>query len=227
MNLIDKLLYKYLGSKVTFSQCGEDVILDHIFRARGIENVSYLDIGTNHPVHASNTYFFYRKGGNGVCVEPNPSLCELIQSKRPKDTCLNLGITAQPQDPLDFYIMSPHTLSTFSKADAEALAKNPAYKITEVRKVPLEEYNKLVETYFPTPPHLVSIDVEGLNEEIVFSIDFSASRPLVFCVETTDYSETMISQKNQSIINRFAENGYLVYADTYLNTIFIDEKGFA
>lgn len=226
MKLIDKLIYKYLGSKVTFSQCGEDVIIDHIFRNRGINHISYLDIGANHPILSNNTYLFYRNGGKGVCVEPNPSLCELIQSERPNDTCLNLGVSTNTDKELDFYIMSPHTLSTFSKEDAENLALNPNYKIEGVKKVLLANYNSIVKKYFSIAPNLISIDVEGLNEEIVTSIDFSTNRPNVFCIETTDYSEVSFAQKNQNIIRKFTDNGYLIYADTYLNTIFVDANSF-
>lgn len=226
MRLIDKLIYKFLGSKLTYSQCGEDIILDHIFRNHGINRVSYLDIGTNHPVRSNNTYLFYRNGGKGVCVEPNPSLYRLIQSKRPKDTCLNIGVSADKNVELDFYIMNPHTLSTFSKADAESLTSNSNYRIESIRKVALEDYNSLVKRYFNTVPNLVSIDVEGLNEEIVASIDFSCGRPNVFCVETSEFSEDIISGKSQNIIKKFADNGYVVYADTYLNTIFVDIKDF-
>lgn len=226
MSIIDKVIYKFLGSKITFSQTGEDVILDHLFYNKGITQISYLDIGTNHPVYSSNTYLFYRKGNHGVCVEPNPSLCELIRSKRPKDLCLNIGVSAQAESSLDFYIMHPHTLSTFSRADAEALTKNPAYKIEAVKKIPLQSYNRILQNHFTAVPNLVSIDVEGLNEEIVESIDFTAGRPEVFCVETTEYTENASSKKNQNIIQKFTDNGYSVHADTYLNTIFVDAEKF-
>ena len=157
-------------------------------------------------------------------MEPNPELCKLIESKRPKDKVLNIGISGTAQEPLDFYIMEPHTLSTFSKTDAEALAKQAPYKIREVKKVPLMDYNQVVRQHFPKAPGLVSIDVEGLNEEIVMSIDLSSVRPNVFCIESTDFSTGEYSSKNDKIIRKFTDNDYFVYADTYLNTIFIDRK---
>lgn len=134
MKLIDKVIYKFLGAGITYSQSGEDSIMDHFFRNKNIHHVSYLDIGTNHPVHCSNTYLFYRNGGKGVCVEPNPSLCNIIRSKRSKDICLNVGIASKAETELDFYIMEPDTLSTFSKADAEELAKENDYTIREIKK---------------------------------------------------------------------------------------------
>lgn len=73
-------------------------------------------------------------------------------------------------------------------------------------------------------PHLVSIDVEGLNEDIVNSIDFSAGRPNVFCVESVEFSGKEAAKKNENIIKKFTDNDYVVFADTYLNTIFIDRK---
>jgi len=44
----------------------------------------------------------------------------------------------------------------------------------------------------------------------------------VLCVETMRYTEAGIGQKNQSLIQYLTDINYQVYADTGLNTIFID-----
>jgi len=72
---------------VSYSQCGEDRILRHIFSVFGIEKPTYLDIGAHHPVALSNTYLFYQKGATGVLVEPNPARYRELVRARPRDVC--------------------------------------------------------------------------------------------------------------------------------------------
>ena len=49
-------------AKKSFSQCGEDLIVDYVFKARGVGRPSYLDIGAHHPYWLSNTALFYERG---------------------------------------------------------------------------------------------------------------------------------------------------------------------
>jgi FkbM family methyltransferase len=220
----DRLLYKFLKFERTYSQCGEDKILSFLFRSHGKSKISYLDIGTNHPLMSNNTYTFYRQGSSGVCIEPNPHLCELIKKKRPRDTCFNIGLGTE-ETTADFYLMSAHTLSTFSKEDALSLDAEGKYKIKEILKIPVRTINSLLAENFEEPVDLVSIDVEGWNKKIVESIDFSQHRPFCFCVETVEFSESH-PRKLYSISEVFNRNDYSVYADTFLNTVFVDKRLF-
>ncbi len=224
MSFTDKLLYKFLKIERSYSQLGEDKILRSLFLSLGKRQISYLDVGTNDPVAINNTYLFYRGGSRGVCVEPNPALCELIEKTRPRDKCLNVGIGIEDGLVADFYLMSSHTLSTFSKGDAEQLDAEGIYTIQDVFKVPLMTMNTIIEDGFDQTPDLVSIDVEGWNEEIVRSFDFTRSRPICFCVETITFSETFDGLKLTGIVDFFESNDYLVYADTSINTVFIDKQ---
>lgn len=224
MSFSDKAIYKLFKAELTYSQTGEDKILSHLFNSLGKSRISYLDIGTNHPVMNSNTYLFYKKGSRGVCVEPNPELCKIIAKARPGDKCLNLGIGMTNKDQADFYLMSSHTLSTFSKEDAQNLDKGGNYKIKKVLQIPLKSINSIVKENFTSPIDLVSIDVEGWNEDIVESFDFNANRPFCFCVETLSYTEDNSGIKLERIFDIFRRNDYRVYADTNLNTIFLDNK---
>ena len=60
---LEKKLYpKFPLGNSSFSQCGEDLIVNYIFNLRGISLPSYLDIGANHPYFISNTALFHKKG---------------------------------------------------------------------------------------------------------------------------------------------------------------------
>lgn len=224
MTFFEKLIYKFFGGKLSYSQCGEDIIINHILKTYHINHFTYLDIGTNHPKKANNTYKFYSHGHYGVCVEPNLELVKLIKKIRPNDKCLNVGVSIEEDKEADFYIMNTHTLSTFSKTDAEQFEKEGKHSISKVVKVKLKNINNIIHENFNSCPEIVSIDVEGLNEEIVLSFDFNKYRPTILCLETITYSDNNTGIRLNNIIDFLIKNNYTLYADTNINSIFIDNN---
>jgi FkbM family methyltransferase len=209
----------------SFSQCGEDLISNFLFENYlRIPYPAYLDIGAHHPTYLSNTYFFYQKGCAGVCVEPDPTLYEVIRKKRPRDICVNAGVGASPESAADFYVMTERTLNTFSKKEADRYQSYGTQKIEAVVKIPLFSVNKILSDNFSSCPNFLSLDVEGLDLLILQSFDFNQFRPEVFCIETLTYVEDKSQQKIQEIIRHMEHAGYFVYADTFINTIFVDKK---
>ena len=228
-NYIDFLKSKFnKRPNISYSQCGEDLIVNYAFRHMDIEKPTYLDMGAHHPFHTSNTALLYKNGSSGVCVEPNPALFKYIQKKRKRDVCLNVGVGIDPeQKTSDFYIMSSSGLSTFSKSEAERFSKKEGQKIESIIKVPILPVNKIISDNFKNKPNFVSIDIEGLDFEVLNSFDFDKYRPEVFCVETLTYARYTKEQKLNNIIEFMKEKKYFVYADTYINTIFVDNDSWA
>lgn len=210
------------NARLSFSQCGEDLILSHLFGALSIPKVTYLDIGAHHPTYLSNTYLFYLRGGNGVCVEPDPSLIPAFGKQRPRDRHLNCGIGVTPGE-ADFYIMSTSTLNTFSKEDAERYVSYGLHRIVQTIRINVETVNDILRRYFKSAPHLLSLDVEGLDHSILQTFNFANCRPQAFCLETLSYTEDKSERKLDEIIDLMHANGYMTYADTYVNTIFVDK----
>lgn len=215
------------AGRVSYAQCGEDLILAHVFTALGLGKIRYCDVGANHPARLSNTFFFYVRGSRGVLVEPDPSLVPELRRRRPGDTCLNVGVGAVADPGATFYVLSNPALNTFSRADAERCASYGTLSIRSTLRVPVLTIAEVLRRHFPEPPHLVSIDVEGHETEIVASFDFASCRPPVFCVETLSYAEDKTERKNLEVGPLLAAQGYFVYADTYINTIFVDRAAWA
>lgn len=227
-NWVTRLINKVTHSSkvVSYAQCGEDLIINHLMGLLGIHNPVYLDIGAHHPTYLSNTYFFYKKGCRGVCVEPDPQLFNKIADKRKRDTCLNVGVGSDncSGDKMDFFIMSTPTLNTFSEEEARRYQSYGNQKIKKIVSIPLISVNELFATHFKETPNLVSIDVEGLDLQIVEAIAFDRFRPQVFCIETLTYTEDRTEKKIHEIIDLMFGRGYISYADTYINTIFVEKN---
>ena len=209
--------------KKSYSQCGEDLIIRHVFDALRIPAPSYLDIGAHHPSFLNNTRIFYDHGARGVNVEPDPSLFAAFLERRPRDTNLNVGIAGQTGE-LPFYVMSTRTLNTFSEEEARTADRSGKVKIEKIVNIPVLNVNDVIRDHFPAPPDLVSLDVEGLDFAILQSLDLSASRPKVMCVETITFSEIRQGKKIKKITELMIDNNYFAYADTNVNTIFVDKN---
>lgn len=229
--MIDKIYNKFrkiIGTAYinkSYAQCGEDLVIDFLALKFSWKTFSYLDIGTNHPKKFNNTYLFYKKGSRGVCVEPDKDLVKTIKFSRPSDITLNVGLSSGEESIADFYIMSVNTLNTFSKEDAEKLDKDGIYTIKEVVKVPLKNINTILsESFKGKTPNLISIDVEGWNEEIIRSLDFDKYQPELLCLETVTFATDNTEKKIDSIIEFVKGKGYFVYTDTFINTIFINQN---
>lgn len=232
-NLIRKFIFFFIKPEIrvvnkynTYSQAGEDRVLTFLFIDKKISKLSYLDIGTNDPINANNTYLFYSRGYRGVCVEADSSIIPLIKDKRAEDIIIHAGISVSDKKMADFYKFEAKGLNTFDKEEAlrrESFGNN---KIKEIVKVPLIGINQIIRENFKTYPDFISIDIEGLDYEVLKSLDFVKYPIPVICAETCTYSENHIRKKDYSIIDFLKTKGYEVYADTYINTIFVNKNWF-
>jgi len=204
----------------TWSQCGEDRILLHLFgdllESRSLQ---YVDIGANHPFHFSNTALFYKLGGRGVLVEPNPKLASVLRMKRSRDLVLQCGVSIGQQREADYFMFDAHTLNTFSAEEAARYIRLGQMQ-TGVIKAKLRGVNDILGMV----EHLdfVNLDVEGVDFEILRSIDWVTHRPKALCVETISFEMGGEPTKRGDIIEFVERQGYHLYADTHVNTIFVE-----
>lgn len=229
MNLVKRAIASFVYRtskkyKMSYAQCGEDLIVAHIFDVLCIGKPTYLDIGAHHATFLSNTYLLYKNGCKGVCIEPDPTLCAHFKAERKRDICLNVGIGVGIEKDAPFYFMSATALNTFSKKEAESIARLGKHKIEKVLSLPLISINEVIEENFNACPNFVSLDVEGLDVEILKSLDFEKHRPQVFCVETLTFADDRSGEKIEEIGEFMLSKGYFPYADTFINTIFVDKE---
>jgi FkbM family methyltransferase len=199
------------GARQIFSQYAEDIIMLDILKKKGIHRPSYIDIGAHHPIFGNNTYLFYRAGGDGVLVEPNPEMCRIAEKKRPRDTVVNAGAGARDGE-ADFYMFSQSTRSTFSKEQAREWEFTSGQKPT-VEKKRIISLDSIFRDYCTGgAPDIVSIDAEGLDAEIIGGLSWKA-RPKIFCIESDGALDALMKQ-----------HGYELKARIFQNSIFADSK---
>ena len=71
---------------------------------------------------------------------------------------------------------------------------------------------------------MLSLDTEGFDLALLKSLNHEKHRPLAICVETVGFSETLAKPKNNMITSILAPHGYAPYADTFVNTIYVDTE---
>jgi len=208
---------RYNDCNISFSQWGEDIIVNNIFNNLKYNSITYLDIGANHPIVLNNTWFFYLNNMKGVLVEPDPELCKLLKRYRKKDIVINSG--AGQKGNLTLYKFNNHSLNTFSQKEAESnLQKNNNYRIINKVSINILPINSIISENFDSYPNFISIDVEGMEMEILQDFNFETFKTEVFCIETYSWAE---DRRVVEIIDFMQKKGYRIYSETGLNTIFI------
>lgn len=227
MNLIKKVRQFAKGTHLqdvncrkSYSQCGEDIIVDYVFRLRGITNPSYIDIGANHPYFISNTAMFYERGCRGINIEANPQLVPAFQAARPENINLNVGI-GDKEGELDFYIMENNTMSCFSEKERDFLVCN-GQKLLRTEKIRLTTVSAVLSSYFnDTFPDFLSLDAEGMDFDILKSIDWEKYSPKIICVEAAEFSPIGAGKRRSELIDFLESKGFYEYANTNLNAIMV------
>lgn len=232
MGMFDSIFLQRLQQRVrerlgvyfrkSYSQCGEDLIVSYIFNTLKVARPSYLDIGAHHPYYLSNTYLFYRLGGRGVCIEPDPFLFRRFLRGRKRDTNLNVGMAGE-RGSLNLHVFTSRTLNTFSEEEAARFVA-AGHQQVSTHTIDVMTFAEIVRRCFDKAPDFVSLDTEGMDLQILRSIDFAEIHPTVFCIETITYSRTGEGKKLTDIDDIMIENGYMKYADTHINSIYVDRE---
>ena len=210
---------------MSFSQSGEDSVINYISSATGRKIKTYLDLGANHAVHYSNTYNFYTQGARGVLLEANPELAHELIEQRPEDIVINKCLAEKSGEKLDFYIMNGDGLSTCDyNAVQNFIKENPALKVTKKITIDSITINEIIDEYFSeNAPDVMNIDIEGMELAVLKMMNFEKFRPLVIICEMIEYKSVItIGEKNNEILEFMRKNDYQEFAFTGINSIFID-----
>lgn len=198
--------------RVSYSQEGEDLILYRIFEKK--KNGYFVDIGAHHPRRFSNTYLFYKMGWSGINIDPTPGSMEAFKRERKRDVNLEIGVGTEEKI-LDFYMFDEPALNSFDKEVSLKRDKETDYSIINTVLVQILPLHIILEKNLPKGQEIdfMSIDVEGLDVEILKSNNWNKFRPDFILIELLNWSPENESQLYMESI------GYEFFAKTF-NTVF-------
>ena len=204
-----------------FSQEGEDIVLkrylDHVKKG------FYIDVGAHHPKRFSNTYYFYKKGWNGINIDPMPGIMDKFNKFRKRDLNLEIGISTDSKH-LDYYIFNERALNTFSKENAELWSLKEPYKIKNILKIQTKTLKDILNENLPpnTTIHFMSSDVEGFENEVLNSNDWIKFRPMFLLIENHD--SLIFELDKLQIVEKMNTLGYILVSKLYYTLIFKDKN---
>ena len=221
-NIIEKLMIiknNYFDGYAlkSYSQEGEDMILRRLFEKQ--KTGFYVDVGAHHPKRFSNTQFFYKKGWKGINIDAMPNSMSLFNKLRPRDINLEIPVSDKKQK-LTYYMFNEPALNGFSKELAEKRASKNGYKIISVKDMETSTLEEILEKHLPHGQEIdfMSIDVEGLDLQVLKSNNWKRFRPKFVLVEILGSSINDIA--NSKEYKYLSGVGYEVFAKTVSTVIF-------
>jgi FkbM family methyltransferase len=172
---------------LSHSMFGEDMVLRHL--TDNARSGFYVDIGAHHPVFASNTYHFYRRGWRGINVDALPGSMDAFRILRPRDINLETCLSTEAGRAVHYFMFEHPGYNTIDPAKAEQV-RGFGVRQTGVRIMQTTTLSRLLEQYLPADVSIdiLTVDVEGLDEAILRNHDWDRypARIVLFeCFEPT------------------------------------------
>ena len=193
---------------------GEDRLVASIFPTPGF----YVDVGCNHPRDYSNTFMLYKRGWHGINIDANASLIELHRRVKPRDQSIFAAI-AQHSQTLTYTQFEGETL--MASLDPEFVRARLAngLRISSETVLQTKTLTEVLEQlHAPSRFELLNVDVEGLDLEVLRSLDFARFRPKIIIVEILGFD--LENYRADPIFEHLSANGYRLAGYTHMNAIF-------
>ena len=201
---------------VSYAQEGEDLVLRRFLEDRRCG--FYVDVGAHHPTRFSNTCFFYEQGWRGINIEPASAAMADFIRHRPRDINLQSGV-AEAAGALTYHIFDEPALNTFDAALVRERETHTPYRVVRTETVAVERLDVLLKNNVPAGQSIdfMSIDVEGLDLQVLRSNDWSRYRPDLVLVEALDFR---LDQADTHPTHTFMRTKRYALVAKTLNTLF-------
>jgi hypothetical protein len=198
---------KHPSFELSHSQFGEDMILRSLFQH--VERGVYVDIGSHHPVYYSNTHYFYQRGWRGLNVDANPGTKHLFDVLRPRDANVEACVGLVDGETVEFFEFDRPALNTTDPKMARYAQEHGGARLVSRRRMTTATLRSLVGRHLPGARiDLLNIDIEGLDERVLLSNDWSSLRPRALVFERHGLDPLALGQ--DSLIQRLCSLGYVV-----------------
>tara|TARA_B100001758_G_C18304170_1_gene554107 strand:- start:9 stop:674 length:666 start_codon:yes stop_codon:yes gene_type:complete len=163
---------KYRTKKKTYSQFGEDLIINNFFK-----NFvgKYVDIGCYHPIKYNNTLLLYEKGWTGINIDLNQTSIDLFNVVRKNDLNILACLSDKEEEVVVYFDNKFSALNSIYTKNLDKFGIKDFKKI----KVKTKIFSNLVKDNFD----FLNIDCEGNDYKILRSIDLKKYNPKLICIE--------------------------------------------
>jgi FkbM family methyltransferase len=205
---------------ITYAQEGEDRILSRLLD--GQNSGFYVDVGAHDPRRFSNTYLLYLAGWSGIAIDPNPAAAEAFRQIRPRDEFVTAAVGPSP-GMREYYEFDDPALNTLSRDRADEIVAKTSYRLMRTSVVPVERLDHILDRRMSssTGIDVMSVDTEGLDEDVLKTNDWQRHRPSLVVAEVL-HART-VREADSSGVGRFlSTNGYIPIAKAANSVIFRD-----
>lgn len=206
-------MFRFKATKF-YGQTAEDALLQTLLPEK---DGSYFDIGGGHPIKFSNTYAFYRRGWSGISVDAIKFNTIIYRLMRPRDTCIH-ALIGESSEMTDFFVFEPYGLSTADPEVAKKVLKIKDVRLLEIIQLQTLRLSEIMPIVTPSTASFLSIDVEGLDLQVLKTNDWTRFRPRVICVENWGGVQNSTTGEIAAYLN---SKNYRMHAFTGLSEIFI------
>lgn len=200
---------------ISYAQEGEDRILSRVIDLS--KKGFYVDVGAHSPSRCSNTYYFYKKNWNGINIDAMPGSMRLFNWTRRRDINLEIAI-GESNTELIYYMFKERLFNTFDKNLADERIER--FKSYNTIKIPVLRLEEVLDTYLPRDQEIdfLSVDVEGLDLQVLRSNNWNKYRPKYLIVEIlhNNFDEILKSESYQYLL----EKDYDIFAKSTFSVIF-------
>ena len=153
-------------------------LVDRVPRGR------FVDVGAGHPILDNVTYALYLAGWRGINVEPMEREVALIREQRPEDQTFHVAAGAGPGRVTLFEApMANRGATTSNESIVERYrAEGQQFTAFEIDLVPIAS---IIGGSPESEVHVLKIDVEGMEADVIAGADLSTMRPWVLVIEAT------------------------------------------
>ncbi len=211
----NKLLYK--GSD-DYSQLGEQMVVMNILGRMDQSKINkvYVDIGAFHPYKGSNTYKLYLKNWRGVVVDPNPEKTKQFSIERPLDICITKAVIPDSWNMTEVEMLASNNHDARESITPELNKNNHLDKATAQHSYIAQtiKASKVIEMCREKlgMPAFMSVDIEGLEGELIQGTDFQKYPVPLLCIEhfLSEFSagQSVFDYKSSPMIAHLEKNGY-------------------
>ena len=210
---------KILG-QIAFGQEAEDLLL-----LRLIDDTSggfYVDIGAHHPRKFSNTHLLHVRGWSGINVDATPGSMDAFAIERPGDCNLEIAC-AESIGVRKLSIFREPALNTFDP-ELSKLYSQLGHELIETRDCPTMTLESIFDKYVPefVEIDVMSIDIEGLELEVLKTNNWLKFRPRFLVVEVLNENLETIIQND--LYNYLLSHGYVCLCKLVNSLILTDTR---